>query len=80
MEQFNFSFFGICGWGIDLDYCHIAWFVLETNRDYSVVFETEPKYCILDSFVTMRATPLDFPFFFIYILCAIYKSIFYNYW
>ena len=35
-------------WGIDLD---IEWFALETNRDHSVVFETAPNYCILDSFV-----------------------------
>ena len=26
-------------------------FALETNRDHSVIFETAPKYCILDSFV-----------------------------
>ena len=24
---------------------------MEMNRDHSVVFETAPKYCILDSFV-----------------------------
>ena len=35
--------------GIDLDYCDIKWFALETNRDHSVIFETAPKYCILDS-------------------------------
>ena len=51
IEPFSFSFFGIRGWGIDLDYCDIEWFVLETNRDHSVVFEIAPKYCILDSFV-----------------------------
>ena len=38
-------------WGIDLDYCDIEWFALETNRDHSVVFEIASKYCILDSFV-----------------------------
>ena len=38
-------------WGIDLDYCNIEWFALETNRDYSVVFEIASNYCILDSFV-----------------------------
>ena len=38
-------------WGIDLDYCDIEWFALETNRDHSVVFETASKYCISDSFV-----------------------------
>ena len=37
--------------GLDLDYCDIKWFALETNRDHSVVFETASKYCILDSFV-----------------------------
>ena len=37
--------------GIDLDYCDIEWFALETNRDHSVVFEIAFKYCISDSFV-----------------------------
>ena len=36
-------------WGIDLDYRDIEWFALEMNRDYSVIFEIVPKYCILDS-------------------------------
>ena len=48
---FNFSFFSVTGWGIGLDYCDIEWFALEMNRDHSVVFETAPNYCILDSFV-----------------------------
>ena len=39
IELFNFSFFSVVGWGIDLDYCDIEWFALETNRDRSVVFE-----------------------------------------
>ena len=51
LELFNFSFFSITGWGIDLDYCDIEWFALETNRDHSVIFETAFKYCISDSFV-----------------------------
>ena len=51
MEPFNFSFFGITDWGIDLDYCDIEWFALEMNRDHSVIFESAPKYCILDSSV-----------------------------
>ena len=46
-----FSFSGISDWGINLDYCDIEWFALETNRDHSVVFETAPKYCISDSSV-----------------------------
>ena len=50
IEPFNFSFFSVTGWGIDLD-CDTEWFALETNRDHSVVFEIASKYCILDSFV-----------------------------
>ena len=38
-------------WSIELDYCDIEWFALETNRDHSVVYEIASKYCILDSFV-----------------------------
>ena len=49
--MFDFSFLGISGWGIDLDYYDVEWFALETNGDHSVVFETASKYCILDSFV-----------------------------
>ena len=51
MELLSFSFFGIGGWVIDLDYCDIEWFALETNRDPSVIFEITPKYHISDSFV-----------------------------
>ena len=40
---------GISDWGIDLDYCDIEWFALETNRDHFVIFKTVPKYCILNS-------------------------------
>ena len=47
----NHSFFSITDWGIDLDYCDIERFALETNRDHSVVFEIASKYCISDSFV-----------------------------
>ena len=36
---------------IDLDYCDIEWFALETNRDHSVDFEIASKFCVLDSFV-----------------------------
>ena len=51
IEPFNFSFFSVIGLAIDLDYCEIEWFALETNRDHSVVFEIASKYCISDSFV-----------------------------
>ena len=39
------------GWSIDLDYSDIEYLALEMIRDHSVIFETAPKYCILDSFV-----------------------------
>ena len=45
------QFFSITGRGIDLDYCDIEWFALETNRYHSVIFEIEFKYCISESFV-----------------------------
>ena len=47
----QFTFFSVTGRGIDLDYCDIEWFALETNRDHSVAFEVAPKYCISESFV-----------------------------
>ena len=47
----NFSFFSITGWSLDLDYCDIEWFALETNGHHSVIFEIASKYCILDSSV-----------------------------
>ena len=34
-----------------LDNCDIEWFVLEMNRDHSVIFEIASKYCISDPFV-----------------------------
>ena len=51
IELFNFSFFSISGWDTHLDYWDIEWFALEMNQDHSVIFETAPKYCILDSSV-----------------------------
>ena len=49
IELLNFSFFSIIGWSIDLDYCDIECFALETNREHSVVYEIASKYCISDS-------------------------------
>ena len=51
IESSNFSFFIIAGWGIDLDYHDIEWFTLEMNKDHSVIFQIESKYCILYSIV-----------------------------
>ena len=30
----NVQLFGISGWDLDLDYCDIEWFALETNRSF----------------------------------------------
>ena len=57
LELFNFSFFSVTGWGIDLDYRDIEWFALERNRDHSVIFEIASKYCISDSFDDHDGTP-----------------------
>ena len=46
--------------GIALDYCDIEWFALEMNRDHSVIFETAPKYCILDSFIDYEGHSISF--------------------
>ena len=50
IDLITFSYFGIGGRGVDLDYCDFEWLVLEINQDHSVIFEDAPKYCILDSF------------------------------
>ena len=47
----------ITGWGIDLDYCDIEWFALETNRDHSVVLRLHPSIAFWTLLLTMMATP-----------------------
>ena len=55
IELINFRFFGISGWGIDLDYGDVEPFALEMNWDHSVIYDIAPKYCILDSFVDYKS-------------------------
>ena len=43
--------FSVTGWGIGLDHHDIEWFVMEMNRDLSVIFEIASKYYISDSLV-----------------------------
>ena len=68
IEPFNFSFFSITGQGIDLGYCDIEWFALETSRDHSVIFEIALKcnwvHCISDSFVDYEAYSISSKGFF----------------
>jgi len=54
LELFNFSFFSISGWGVDLDYYDVEWFALEMNQDHSVIFEIAPKYCVSDFLLAMQ--------------------------
>ena len=54
------QFFGISGWGIDLDYCDVEWFALKTNQDHSVIFKPAFKYCISDSFVDYEGYSIFF--------------------
>ena len=43
------SFLSITGWGIELDYCDIEWFALETNRDlYSQQKTRQGADCVSD--------------------------------
>ena len=46
--------------GIDLDYCDIEWFALETNRVHPVVFEIASKCCLSDSFVDYDGYSISF--------------------
>ena len=39
------------GLGINLGYCDVEWFALETNRDHLIIYEIAHNYCILDSYV-----------------------------
>ena len=54
-------FFSVTGQGIELDYCDVELFALETNRDYSVIFEIAPKDCISCSFVDYEGCSISCP-------------------
>ena len=65
IDLFKFNFFVISGWSIDLDYCNVEWFVLKTNQDQSVIYETAPKYCISHTFVSSEGYSISFKGFFL---------------
>ena len=56
MEPFNFNFFSISGWGIDLDYCDIEWSALETEITLSFL-RLHPNIAFQTLLLTMRGTP-----------------------
>ena len=43
IELFNFSFFSITGQVIDLDYCDIEWFALETTEIIPLFLRLHPS-------------------------------------
>ena len=56
LERFNFRFFGISGWGIDMDYCDIEWFALETKIILSLL-RLHPSTVFQTLLLAMMATP-----------------------
>ena len=56
--------FRVSGWGIDLDYCDIEWFVLESNSDHAIIFEVALKNFISDSFVDYEGNQISSEGFF----------------
>ena len=56
IEMFNFTFFKISGWGIDLDYCDIEWFALET-KIILLLLRLNPSTAFRRFLLTMRAIP-----------------------
>ena len=55
MKPFNFSFFSVSGWDIDLDYGDIEWFALETN--ILSFLRLLPSTAFQTLLLTMMATP-----------------------
>ena len=53
LVKFNFD---TSGWRIDLDYCNIEWFALETNRDHSVILRLHPRTAF-QTLVDCEGTP-----------------------
>ena len=56
IELFNFSFFGISGWGIDLYYCDTELFASETEIILSFL-RLHPSTAFQTLLLTMWATP-----------------------
>ena len=56
IEPFNFSFFGITGWGIDLDYCDTERFALETTEIILLFLRLHPSTSFQTLLLTMRGT------------------------
>ena len=57
IEPFNFSFFSIIGQGIDLDYCDIEWFALETTEIILLFLRLHPSTAFQILLLTVMAAP-----------------------
>ena len=58
LEQFDYNFFRISGWCIDLNYYDTGSFALEMNQDHSVLLRSHPSTAFQALLLTMRDTPL----------------------
>ena len=56
LRTIQLQFLGIGGWGIDLDYCDIEWFSLETEIILSFL-RLHPRTAFRTLLLTMRAFP-----------------------
>ena len=56
-EPFNFSFFGISGWGIDLDYCDIDGLPWKRTEIILSFLRLHPSTAFGTLLLTMMATP-----------------------
>ena len=57
MEPLNFIFFGISGWGTDLDYCDIESFVWKGTEIILSFLRLHPSNAFLTLLLTIMATP-----------------------
>ena len=55
IEPFNFRFFNITGWDIDLDYCDIEWFALDREIILSFL-KLHPSTAFQMLMLTMRGS------------------------
>ena len=57
IEPFNFSFFSITGWGIDLDYWDVEWLSWKRTEIILSFLRLHPSTAFQTLLLTMRATP-----------------------
>ena len=57
LEPFNFSFFSVTGWGIDLDYCDIEWFARRRTEIILLFLRLHPSIAFRTLLLTLMATP-----------------------